>query len=352
MRHPMPREAATRLSVVVVTYDSGSAVRRSLPALRAQLEPADELIVFDNASRDGTADLVRTLVPDACVVASERNLGFAAGANVAARRAGGDVLVFLNPDAAPAPGFVASIRSPAAGWSAWQGLVTAGRAINSSGGVVHFTGIAWAGQSLPAGPREVAFLSGACLAVPRAEWERIGGFAEDYFMYHEDVELSLRLRLLGGRVGIIPDAVVDHEYEFAKGAAKWRRLERNRWATVVRTYPGPVLAAVAPALLATEVALLAAAAVGGWLPEKFAATGQALRALPRWLCERRAIQAERAISSREFAAYLTPDLDSEFLGRAGRSALLRGALRAYWRLVLLVLRAGERPHQQQRRADQ
>src|SRR5215218_9173154 len=55
MRHPMPREAAIRLSVVVVTYDSGPAVRRSLPALQAQLQPGDELIVFDNASHDGTA---------------------------------------------------------------------------------------------------------------------------------------------------------------------------------------------------------------------------------------------------------------------------------------------------------
>src|SRR5262249_56362921 len=101
----------------------------------------------------------------------------------------------------------------------------------------------------------VGFVSGACFAVPRAIFEEVGGFAEDYFLYQEDVDLSLRLRLRGGRLGVEPAARVDHEYEFEKGAAKWRRLERNRWATIIRTYPAPLLAALAPALLAAQLAV-------------------------------------------------------------------------------------------------
>ena len=84
-----------------------------------------------------------------------------------------------------------------------MGLVTAdgGRTINTSGGVIHFTGIAWAGEAgepvskAPHGAREVPFASGACMAVPRAVWQEQGGFSPDFFMYHEDVDLSLRLRL-------------------------------------------------------------------------------------------------------------------------------------------------------------
>jgi GT2 family glycosyltransferase len=217
-------------------------------------------------------------------------------------------------------------------------LVTAegGRVVNTSGGVLHFTGIAWAGPDRIDGPRETAFLSGACLALPRDAFERVGGFAEPYFLYHEDVDLSLRLRLAGARLGVEPAAVVDHDYEFAKGAAKWRHLERNRWATILRCYPGRLLLLLTPGLLATELALLAVAAAGGWLPQKLAAAGETLRALPRLLRERRAVQATRTISCREFAAHLTPDLDSPYLGRAGRSRPLRWALRAYWRLVLLA----------------
>src|SRR5207342_3588613 len=91
-------------------------------------------------------------------------------------------------------------------------------------------------------PREVGFASGACLAIPAASWRASGGFAPGYFLYHEDVELSLRLRLGGRRIGIEPRAVVDHDYEFGRTGEKLRLLERNRWLTVLRTYPAAVLA--------------------------------------------------------------------------------------------------------------
>ena len=142
-----------------------------------------------------------------------------------------------------------------------MGLVTAdgGRVVNTSGGVVHFTGIAWAGEAGAPRParRRARARSRSCRAPAwrcRApSGSALGGFAEAFFMYHEDVDLSLRLRLAGGRLGVEPAAVVDHDYEFAKGPAKWRLLERNRWATIVRCYPGPLLLLLAPALLATEV---------------------------------------------------------------------------------------------------
>jgi GT2 family glycosyltransferase len=320
----------------MVTYNSAVAVRATLPALVGQLGPADELVVVDNRSSDDTRALVRELAPDAVVVESPANVGFAAGVNAGARAARGELLVILNPDAVPAPGFVEAIRAPD-DWTAWMGLVRAGAGVNSSGGVVHFTGIAWAGQAAPAGAREVAFLSGACLAIARARFLDAGGFSEPYFMYQEDVDLSLRLRLAGARLGVEPAAVVDHDYEFAKGPAKWRLLERNRWATLVRCYPARLLVLLAPALAATELALLVVAAAGGWLPQKLMAMGDTLRALPRLRRERRAIQATRTIPAHEFARALTPDLDSPFLGRAGRSRLLRALLRGYWRLVLAAL---------------
>jgi GT2 family glycosyltransferase len=339
---------ALRLSVVVVTYDSAGAISATLEALLAQLGPGDELIVVDNASSDGTAEKVREVAPRARVVAQYRNDGFAAGCNAGAALAGGELLLFLNPDAVVADGFADAIRRPLTedrGWAAWMGVVTAagGAEINTSGGVVHFTGIAWSGQvgepvaALPDGPREVTFASGACLAVPRARWEQLGGFPPEFFMYCEDVDVSLRLWLWGLRVGVEPAARVDHDYSFIKGAYKWRLLERNRAATVLRTYPGPLLALLAPALLATELALLAIAPLSGWGRPKLRAYADTVWALPRLLRERRAIQARRAIGAGEFARLLTPDLTSRDLGRVGGSRALRAALRAYWALVVMVI---------------
>ena len=130
---------------------------------------------------------------------------------------------------------------------------------------------------------------------------------------------------------------MDHDYEFAKGPSKWRYLERNRWATVIRTYPGSLLVLLSPALLATELALVAVAAAGGWLPQKLRAWGETLLALPRLLGERRAIQSGRAVGAGEFARTLTAELDSPFLGSLGRSRALGLVLRAYWSLVLGLL---------------
>jgi N-acetylglucosaminyl-diphospho-decaprenol L-rhamnosyltransferase len=337
-----------RLSVVIVTFNSKDAVGRNLPVLLGQLRPDDELVVVDNASTDGTADVVTQVAPNATVLRNETNEGFASACNRGAERAGGELLLFLNPDAAPASGFVDAIRRPALdgghGWAAWMGLVTDGGSINTSGGVIHFTGIAWAGNAghplseAPRLPREVPFVSGACFAVRSDDWRRHRGFPAEFFMYCEDVDLSLRLRLAGGRLGIEPDARVDHDYDFAKGQFKWRMLERNRWAMVIRTYPGPLLLLLGPGLLATELALVFVSLSGGWGGQKALATIDTLRSLPRLLRERRTIQAGRRISAGEFAVQLSPDLSSHYLGRASVLAALSWPLRAYWWLVRALLR--------------
>jgi GT2 family glycosyltransferase len=282
------------------------------------------------------------------VIETGANLGFGSACNRGAAASTGELLLFLNPDARPEPGFREAIERPLAngrGWAAWQGLVTAegGRVVNTHGGVVHFTGIAWAGgagEQVAGGGWQVeepGFVSGACLAIPRERFDAVGGFAEDFFLYHEDVDLSLRLRLAGGRLGVEPAARADHDYEFAKGPGKWRWLERNRWATIIRTYPAPLLIAVLPALAATEAALVAVAAEGGWLRQKAAAWGEVLRELPSLLRQRRAIERTRTVGAGEFAARLDADLDSSYLGAAGRSRVLRSVLRAYRRALLALL---------------
>lgn len=336
------------LSVLIVSWNSREELARTLPALLPELGEEDELIVVDNGSADGTPEAVEALAPRARLVRSCRNAGFAAACNEGAALASGELLVILNPDAAPAAGFGAAIRQPwleQRGWAAWQALIAAQGAteINSAGNPVHFTGIVWSGghgQPVDAAPppREVTALSGACLAIPRTAWEETGGFPPEYFLYHEDVDLSLRLRLAGGRIGIEPGAVVDHDYEFESAGPKWRWLERNRWACLIRIYPASLLWLLAPALLVTELALVPASLAGGWWRQKLAADLDVLRWLPRLLRERRAIQATRRIGAAEFAAWLTADLDSPFIPALARSAPIRVLLRSYWRTVRLLLR--------------
>jgi N-acetylglucosaminyl-diphospho-decaprenol L-rhamnosyltransferase len=335
------------LSVLIVAWNSREELARTLPALMPELVEGDELIVVDNASEDGTAAAVLAQAPEAKVVQMGRNVGFAAACNAGAGEASGDLLVVLNPDAAPLPGFGEAIRRPwleGRGWAAWQALVAeaGGTEINSAGNPVHFTGIVWAGGhgrpiAEAPGPSEVIALSGACLAIPLRTWRELDGFRAGFFLYYEDVDLSLRLRLRGDTLGIEPAAVVAHDYDFGAREHKWRWLERNRLAFLIRDYPAPLLVLLTPALVGTELAVLLLAASGGWGRQKLRANLEVLGWLPRLLAERRRIQRARAVSSAEFASWLTPDLESPFIAAAARSLPARLLLRGYWRLVRILL---------------
>lgn len=344
-----PVTTAPRLAVVVVGYESGGDLRRSLPPVLAQLGSGDELIVVDNASTDDTAAVSAALSPVVRVIRAGRNLGFAGGVNLGASAATADLLLLLNPDAVVQPGSIDALRAAAVAhprWGAWQALVTlpGGERVNTAGNVVHYLGFGWAGRweepvaAVAPDAAEVGFGSGAALVVRRDAWTALGGFEPRYFMYGEDLDLCLRLRLAGWGVGLVPAARVEHEYDFEKGDYKWFHLERNRWWTLVGVYPGPLLLALLPALLAFELALLPAAAQGGWLRAKLRAQAATLRELPAMLRRRRRIQATRRCATGAFAAMLDAGLDSPVLAGARAIPGAEAALRAYWRLARTVAR--------------
>lgn len=338
--------------MVIVTWRCADTVGETLAAVSQQLIREDELIVVDNASRDGTAEAVEAAAPAALLLRMDENLGFAAGCRAGAETARAPLLLFLNPDATLEPGALAALRHVASDrpdWGAWQAAVTLpDGTLNSGGGVVHFLGLAWAGRLgepcdvIGEEPTEVGFASGAAMVVRRSLWEELGGFDEAFFMYAEDVDLSLRIRLAGRGVGVVPRARVVHDYEFDKGARKWFLLERNRWWMILATYPLPLLIAVLPGLVLTELVLMAAAASGGWLPEKLRAQRAVLASLPRTLHRRRAVQRMAAADPRAFADALSWEMSNPYLGRAGRSGMLSLVLRGYWTAVRLVLPAMRR----------
>ena len=187
--------------------------------------------------------------------------------------------------------------------------------VNTRGGVVHFTGIAWAGGAgepvdrRDGRPARAERSSPASSPAP-ASRSRASVFERARRLRRASSSSTTRTSTsrcacgsAAGALGVEPAARVDHDYEFAKGPAKWRRLERNRWATLIRTYPAALLALLAPALLATELALVPVSIAGGWFGAEAARLGRRRFAgLPRLLRERRGIQAERAIGAGEFAA--------------------------------------------------
>jgi GT2 family glycosyltransferase len=314
--------SAVRASVLVVTFNHRDLVPRCLDALRATCGPADEVIVVDNASSDGTADLIASRYPWVRLVRSPRNGGYGAANNLGAGLARGEYLVFLNPDAVPLPGWLEGLlegldRTPGEGTSGGAGreadvlatarLLLAGdpERVDTFGNEVHISGITTSrGWGRPAGadgePEEVAAVSGACFALRRRLFRRLGGFDARLFLYFEDTELSLRARLAGCRCVALPGARVLHDHRPGFSAAKLRLLERNRWWTLLKLFRWRTLVALAPVLAMGEVVAWGMAARSG--PDHLAAKALAWADLLRWLpalpAARREVTWVRAVPDR------------------------------------------------------
>jgi GT2 family glycosyltransferase len=272
-------------SVVVVTHNSAGLVAEVLDALAADSDAPEEVIVVDSASSDGTLELLAGY--DVTVLARQDNIGFAAGCHVGARAARGDVIVFLGHDTVPHPGWlsplVQAVDDPDVG-VAMATIEDAERpgTFNTSGGVMTYFGLAWIsepGMKIPdeASPIEVAFPSGAAMAIRKETWVEFGGFREPFFMYHEDSDLGWRLKLAGKKVVRVPSSRVSHRYDFGRSPDKMYHLERNRWIMLRSNYRRRTIAVLSPALFVVEVGITLTAIRDGWLPQKRQAWRDAVR---------------------------------------------------------------------------
>jgi N-acetylglucosaminyl-diphospho-decaprenol L-rhamnosyltransferase len=198
--------------VVIPTWRGRDLIARCLSALRADPSPK-RVIVVDNASGDGTAELVRADFPEATLVQLPENVGFGRAVNAGVDAGGGDAIVLLNNDVLVEPGFVeaivAPLERPRVGMVA--GLTTIpdtdlvdGFGIELDRALAAYNRARGAGVGTPAG--RLAMPSGGAAAYRREAWEAAGGFDEALFAYGEDVDLGLRLRALGWEAAEAPAA--------------------------------------------------------------------------------------------------------------------------------------------------
>jgi GT2 family glycosyltransferase len=253
-------------SVIIVAHNHRAPLLRCLEELEAG--PADEIIVVDNDSRDGTATAVEGRFPSVHLIMSGRNLGFAGGANLGAAAAGGEMLVFLNPDTVVAPGWLDALVAalavePDAGLATPRILLSGRpRTVNACGTDVHLSGLTLCrGLGMPAcaydAPAEVGAVSGAAFAVRRELYEVLGGLDAAFFLYMEEVDLSWRARLAGFHSIYVPSAVVYHDYRPRLGPRKLYLLERNRYWMLLKTLRWRTLVRLLPVLLLAELVVWA-----------------------------------------------------------------------------------------------
>jgi N-acetylglucosaminyl-diphospho-decaprenol L-rhamnosyltransferase len=197
------------VSLIVVTYNAEGLLPAFFSHLdRTRYEPY-EVIVVDNASSDGTVSYLRSERPGVTVIAREVGRGFSVAANQAASIAGGDFLVFMNPDVFVTP--------------EWLEVLVRHLSENPAVGIIapqsHPPGKTFTSSRVPI--EEVAAVPGCAMMVRRSTWEDLGGFDPEFFLYWEDTELCWRAWLLGWRVACDLQAHVIHDEGSAGGGGRW-----------------------------------------------------------------------------------------------------------------------------------
>jgi len=294
-----------RFSVIVLNYNGRAWLEPCLGALTTQSgAPSFEVLLVDNGSSDGSIGFAASRFPSLRIVDNERNLGFAAGNNAAARAARGEILVFLNNDTVPASDWLARLNfamldlpgralvtsrlvfldRPETIDSAGDGYLRAGGAFKRGHG---------ADAAAYAASCEVFGACGAAFAIERQLFERLGGFDDDFFMVYEDVDLSYRARLAGHTCWYAADAVVRHAGSATLGTMSSAAVfhgQRNLEWTFIKNTPRRLLWRTLPLHLLYSAAGVFHYIARGQGLAALKGKAAALAGLPRVLAKRRAVQ--------------------------------------------------------------
>ena len=325
------------VSVVIVTWNGRQHLDTCLPSVEAQRDVGVETIVVDNGSTDGTADYVRSRYPWVKLVPLTANLGFAAGNNAGVREARGQFVAFLNNDTSADPLWLRTLLS---GMDEANGfaLVTSRIVYMHDPDVIDSAGdgvLRWGGAfkrhhgepvSAAATTQEVFGICGAACLMPRAVFDDLGGFDEDFFVSHEDVDLSYRARLRGYRCRYVADAVVRHVGSATLGTVSPFSVfhgQRNLEWVYVKDTPGRLLLVTLPGHIVYGVAAGVHFARVGMLRPYLRAKVAAMAGLPRMLRKRAAVQRERRVG----ASAIAPLLDTKWLSTKVREKRFDAQLR-------------------------
>jgi GT2 family glycosyltransferase len=336
-----PDSTPVTVTAVVLAWKAEPWLRRSVEALLASEKVTADVVLVDNGCTTDDVEVLEAL-PGVTVVRPGHNTGFAGGCNLGAASATGTYLALVNGDAVVEPSTLARLVEEAATPDVGIAVASVRLAedptlLNAGANPIHVLGLSWSGNmgqpETRTEPTETAGASGACLVVPLAHWQALGGFDDEYFAYHEDADLSIRTWRRGQRVVYVPDAVAVHRYEFSRNPFKMYLVERNRLLFVSTLWSTRALVLLAVPLLGLEAAMVLLAAKQGWLGAK--ARGW------RWLwahrthiaARRKALRAEMTVSDREWMARLTATMDPSVVPVPAVAGVVNALMGGWWRVV-------------------
>lgn len=322
------------VSVVILNYNGIGVLLNCLRSVFSSDYPSLQVIVVDNGSMDGSADVAKKEFPQIILVSNGRNLGYCEGNNVGIREARGEYIVLLNNDVFVTEGWLKALleacsRHVEAGFFQPKILLADRlRIINSAGNTIHFAGF---GLCRGMGESDlgqfddetrIGFCSGACLLVRRRALEDVGLLDPAYFAFNEDTDLGWRAALRGWSSIYVPSSVVHHRLGYSWGSTlshrKFYLLERNRELTILKNYSSRSLIILLPLLIFFELSVIGFATARGLLKEKVRSYVDAFRLRRHLTIQRDFMQKRRRISDRTVAASFLLRVDHSYIGEMAK----------------------------------
>lgn len=224
------------ISISIVSYNTRDLLRACLQSLEARRDEVEmEIIVIDNNSTDGSAEMVRAEFPKVFLIEAGENLGYGRANNLGLKDANGRYFFVLNSDTEVQPGALRALvdfldHHPKAGAVTAQLILPDGSIQPSCATDPNLMKVFWEQTYLDRlfphnkitggytmthwdydDVREVEQVAGAAVVIRREAWRQIGGFDPAFFMYFEDTDLCIRLRKAGWSIWFLPDARVHHK---------------------------------------------------------------------------------------------------------------------------------------------
>jgi GT2 family glycosyltransferase len=342
-----------KAAIAIVTYNSAGKLPDLLASLSAQDYPRElvDFIAVDNNSADDSVKILENSAISFRIIQTGENTGFCGGNNRAyelAKELQDDYLVLLNDDTIVEPDWLTKLIATAesdesvAAVQAKLMLYPEKELINSYGNALTFLSFAYCnGYRQPDKPTtppfEVAYPSGAAVAIKMSALGQTGLFDEKFFMYHDDVDLGWRLCLAGFKILLEPAAVVYHKYSFSQADYKYEHMEQNRLFVYFKNFRLATLLIFAPAFVVMETGICLFAIKNSWFKFKLKGYGWLISNFSYLLDERKKIKQLRKVSDKEILKLVVASIKFQDVDNFLLTKIVNPVMEVYFWLAKLVI---------------
>jgi len=331
-----------KVTAIIVNWNDKDVIVECIQSILDQNRNEIDIIISDNGSKDDSVEFIRRRFPSVKIIENGKNLGFGSAINRGLGLAKGDYLLFLNSDLKLHSKCVGELAKVLESDSNVGGTIPKilhidqQNTINSLGVLINYTGIAYPnllGQKDPGYQEPFESACGGIFMLRREVYETVGGFDEDLFLYHEDHDLSWRIRLAGWHLKVIPQAIMYHHYKFNKGILKYYSSEKNRLHILLKNMEVKTLALICPALIIVEFSQWFHAAINKWFLLKMKSYFEILILLPSILTKRKKQKYLRKVPDKEITRIYQGTLAVSGMDNSLLTNLLSPALNTYWKII-------------------